>query len=74
MSISSPMTTGCGCRGGGSSLRDRLCITASLPFWCGMFVYRDDTSIDASMQVWGSSRVSIWFMKSIESWMKDGRL
>ena len=28
--------------------------------------------MDASMQVWGSLRVSIRFIKSVESWMKDG--
>ena len=51
MSISSPMTTGCGCRGGGFWFRERFFVAASLPSRWGMFVYREDTSMDANMQV-----------------------
>ena len=40
-----------------------LCIPSS----CGMFVYRDDTSMDANKQLVGSGDDSIRFMNSVES-------
>ena len=46
--------------------------TAVLPSPCGMFVYREDTSIEASMQPFGSSVFSIRLIKSIVSRRNDG--
>ena len=46
-------------------------------FWtpssCGMFVYRDDTSIEASLQCVGNWVASIWLMNSIVSFTYEGR-
>ena len=44
-----------------------------MPSSWGMFVYSDDTSIDASLQFVGSFNCSIWFMNSVVSFTYEGR-
>ena len=43
-----------------------------MPSSCGMLVYNDDTSMEASKMLLGSGVFSIKFMKSLESFMCDG--
>ena len=43
-----------------------------MPSSCGMLVYNDDTSMEASKMLVGSGVFSIKFMKSLESFMCDG--
>ena len=45
----------------------RKCVMLSIPSVCGMFVYRDDTSIETSMQFVGNLCVSIVLMNAVES-------
>lgn len=45
---------------------------AAMPSSWGMFVYRDDTSMDASMAVDGMCVCSIIFINSFESFRNDG--
>ena len=45
---------------------------AVLPSPCGMFVYSEDTSIEASIQSFGSLVFSIRFIKSVVSRKNDG--
>ena len=47
-------------------------IVYSIPSLCGMFVYREVTSIEASMQSFGRAVVSSRLMKSVVSLMNDG--
>ena len=50
-----------------SVLSFRKCIMLSIPSVCGMFVYRDDTSIETSMQFVGNLLVSMMLMNAVES-------
>ena len=47
--------------------------TLCLPSSCGMLVYNEDTSIDASMHFGGSFVVSISFRNSVISFRYEGR-
>ena len=47
-------------------------IVYSIPSSCGRFVYREVTSIEASMQSFGRAVVSSRLMKSVVSLMNDG--
>ena len=47
-------------------------IVYSIPSSCGMFVYREVTSIEASIQSSGRAVVSSRLMKSVVSLMNDG--
>ena len=47
-------------------------IVYSIPSSCGMFVYREVTSIEASIQSSGTAVVSSRLMKSVVSLMNDG--
>ena len=49
-------------------------IVYSIPSSCGMFVYRQVTSMDASMQSFGRAVVSSRLMKSVVSLMNDGSI
>ena len=44
----------------------------SYPSWWGMFVYREDTSIDASIHSFGNLVFSMSFINSLESCMYEG--
>ena len=50
----------------------RKSVRLSIPSSCGMFVYSEDTSIDASMQFGGNFSLSIVLIKEVESCMYDG--
>ena len=50
----------------------RKCRILSMPSLCGMFVYREDTSIDTNRQSVGYGLLSIRLIKSVEFCMKDG--
>ena len=69
------MMSGLGCSGYlytfGSDFRK--CKTLWTPSLCGMFVYREDTSIDASLQCVGSFVASIRLMNLVVSLMYEGR-
>ena len=56
----------------GHSLRKYMAL--SMPSLWVMFVYSEDTSIDASRQLSGNVVFSISFMNSVESLMCDGSL
>ena len=47
-------------------------IVYSIPSSCGMFVYREVTSIEASMQSFGKAAVSGRLMKYMVCFMIDG--
>ena len=64
---------GGGWQGSGSAIRLNAVTAASRPSMCGIFVYRDETSIDASTHSLASVVASIRFMKSVVSLMKEGR-
>ena len=69
MSISSVRTSGRGCPGRKqlSGLFSKKYSTLCLPSSCGMLVYNEDTSIDASMHFGGTFVVSISFRNSVVS-------
>ena len=71
-SMSSPIMIGGGCLGSGSSIALRAATAASLPSLCGILVYREDTSIDASKHPLSKVVDSIRLMKSVVSLIKDG--
>ena len=50
----------------------RKSVRLSIPSSCGMFVYSEDMSIDASMQFDGNFSLSIVLIKEVESCMYDG--
>ena len=43
-------------------------------FFMGIFVYSDDTSMDANLQFVGGLSCSIWFMNSVVSFIYEGKL
>ena len=45
-----------------------------MPSSWGIFVYSDDTSMDASLQFVGGLSCSIWFMNSVVSFIYEGKL
>ena len=66
------MTSAGGCLGSGFSTEFRAFTAACLPSWCGIFVYRDDTSVDARMHLSGSG-FSISRINSVVSFINEGR-
>jgi len=67
------MTSAGGCLGSGFSTEFRAFTAACLPSWCGIFVYRDDTSMDARMHLSGSGLFSISRINSVVSFINEGR-
>ena len=67
------MTSAGGCLGSGFSTEFRASIAACLPSWCGILVYRDDTSVDARMHLSGSGVFSINRINSVVSFINEGR-
>ena len=67
--MSSVRTSGVGCSG----CVQMISVFCTPSLW-GMFVYRDDTSMDARKQCVGSFVVSISCTKSVESFRYDGSL
>ena len=45
-----------------------------MPSSWGIFVYSDDTSMDANLQFVGGLNCSIWFMNSVVSFIYEGKL
>ena len=74
MFASSVRICGVGCSGClyNCVLSLRKSVRLSIPSSCGMFVYSEDTSIDASMQFGGNFSLSIVLIKEVESCMYDG--
>ena len=73
--INSPITSGVGCSGYlylfGSVFKKNSVLF--IPSSCGMFVYSDDTSIEASLHLVGKVVCSMRFMNSVVSLMYEGR-
>jgi len=67
------MTSAGGCLGSGFSTEFRAFIAACLPSWCGILVYRDDTSVDARMHLSGSGVFSINRINSVVSFINERR-
>ena len=64
---SSLNASGGGCEGSGLGFSFSASVMYCMPSLWGMFVYSDDTSIDAMMQLVGTSVVSISRMNSLVS-------